>query len=108
MQDHVQGYKSVNIWDQAGRAQQRAVDPDLTAALKPDTAGPAALGMNSNVFSQGNYICGLLFDQQKVANRSGLQYTLGGADCSLGGTAAAWDPSGRDKASHRRFHRPRR
>lgn len=101
------GYASGTAWEQPGRVRCRVADPELTAVLKPET-GHNAVGVQSDLLSQGNQICGMLFDKQKLGNRSGLQYTLGGADCTFSGKAAAWDASGKEKASHHRFHRPRR
>lgn len=97
------GYRSGHVWDAAARVG----DPELTAALKPEM-GSCTHGMQSHVLAQDNRRCGFLFDQPKASSRSGLQYTLGGDDCTFGGTAAGWvDPAGRNKISHRRFLRHR-
>lgn len=103
-QEEYDGRASVDVWDSTGRVVHRVADPELSAALKQDKS-PTATG--NNLFGQSNHICGLLFDKLKTANRSGLQYTLGGVDSTVaGGNATAWiDPSGRDKHY---FHRRRR
>lgn len=106
-QRHTESYNSGTVWEKPATVQLRVADPELTAALKPER-GCSAVGMNSDMLSAGNHICGMLFDHHNSGNRSGLQYTLGGVDCAFSGKAAAWDAPGKERVSHRRFHRARR
>jgi hypothetical protein len=104
MQELFDDYAAPKSGHVAGRSQQRVADPELTAALQPDV-GSNEPG-NCNGLSQGNRVCGFVFDDLRASYKPGLQHTLGGADYSF---RAAWmDPAAQSNACHRRFHRSRR